>query len=101
MIASMITLTTPIEIAAQRSSDLTMLSSGMATRSAHHAAWQEHEEVNQQPPCEEQADAERGERKGAARNLPHDALQILIGRTGRHGFLLELGERRRVYGSAN
>src|SRR5262245_24689559 len=87
MMASMITLTTPIEIAAQRASDLTIASSGMATRSAHHAAGQEHEEVNQQPPQEQQAGAERGERKGAARNLPHDALQILVGRTGRHGFL--------------
>ena len=82
MIASMITLTTPIEIAAQRSSDLTMPSSAMGTRSAHHAARQEHEKVDQQPPREEQAGGERGERKGAARNLPHDALQILIGRTG-------------------
>src|SRR5438034_11844700 len=91
MIASMITLTTPIEIAAQRSSDRTMPSSAMGTRSAHHAAGQEHEKVDQQPPREEQAGGERGA----------FALEILIGRTGCHGFLLELGERRRVYRSAN
>src|SRR5262249_8948724 len=90
MIASMITLTTPTAIAAQRSSDLTMPSSGIATRSAHHAAGEEHEEVDQQPPQEEQAGGERGERKSAARNLPHDALQILIRRTGRHGVLPEM-----------
>src|SRR3954451_9896941 len=85
MIASMITLTTPIEIAAQRSSDLTMPSSAIGTRSAHHAARQEHEEVNQQPPCHEEADGERSERKGAARNVLHDAFQILVRRAGRRG----------------
>jgi hypothetical protein len=82
MIASMITLTTLIETAAQRSSDLTMASSGMGTRSTHHAARQENQEVDKQPPREEQAGGERGERKGAAWNLPHDAFQILVGRTG-------------------
>src|SRR5262249_7455669 len=82
MIASMITLTTLIEIAAQRSSDLTMPSSGMATRSAHHAAGQEHEEIDQQPAQKEQAGAERGERKSAARSLADDAFEILLRRTG-------------------
>src|SRR3954467_6224596 len=96
MIASMITLTTPSQIAAQRSSDLTMPSSAIGTRSAHHAARQEHEEVNQQPPCQEQADGERSERKGAARNLPHDAFQILVRRAGRRSASPDLGQRRRV-----
>src|SRR5947208_15551718 len=82
MIASMITLTTAIEIAAQRSSDLTMPSSAIGTRSAHHAARQEDEEIDQQPADEQQPGSERGERKGAARNLPHDAFQILVRRTG-------------------
>src|SRR5262249_22257827 len=85
MIASMITLTTPIEIAAQRSSDLTMPSSEIGTGSAHHAARQEHQEVDQQPSREEQAGGERRERKRAARNLPHYAFQILVRRTRRHG----------------
>src|SRR3954469_25321851 len=82
MVASMITLTTPIEIAAQRSSDLTMASSAMATRSAHHAARQEHEEIDHQPPRQQQADGQGRERKGAARNVPHDAFQFLVRRTG-------------------